>query len=611
MRTLLSLAVAATVATLILLATGPVALSARADGPAAAVSAPARPALEEADPFGDVPKPAEQPAAKEPAKTKPVEKRILTAKKPAANEPAKPAPKVGTLSITRGKPALDAKPTRQEGMSPQEERMEQVLDQPVTIEAVEAPVDEIVAGLRKELGVNLVLDQKALNDTGVSADTPVTVKLSDVSARTVLAEALRPLNLTCVYRDETLSVTTTEEADALLVTRVYSVAGLFLQAPTYPAMRSNDLGDTDGLFAETVANPWNGYLYGPNFGSGSGMGMGGMGGGGGGGGGGGMFNVLGQSGTGASAGKGSNQGLAGVAGPPTISPVLDDLINTITTVIDPTRWDSVGGPCSIAPLGDQLVVNANAPLHRKIDAFLKSLRAQNAARRVIRLEAHWIWLTESGLTSLLNRPEGAAGEAGDVVSEAAWKAFLKTQKERPDDAPQTCQALLKCFDGQTVSGVSGRQTRVVISMIPVVGQGPVYTPEPREVGYQPVTRTIQEGAALQVRPIASDDGKDVLLDLRTRYVEREDADEPAPEAPAAANAPAGAGGAHQALTVRAVVAAVDRPRVTHYRLETTLRVPAGQHVLVGGLTSGPPAGEETNVYLFVKASVEEPRRAGK
>jgi type II secretory pathway component GspD/PulD (secretin) len=48
---------------------------------------------------------------------------------------------------------------------------------------------------------------------------------------------------------------------------------------------------------------------------------------------------------------------------------------------------------------------------------------------------------------------------------------------------------------------------------------------------------------------------------------------------------------------------VDRPQIHHYRLETTLRVPAGQRVLVGGLTYSEPSVDETNRYLFVKASV--------
>jgi hypothetical protein len=55
--------------------------------------------------------------------------------------------------------------------------------------------------------------------------------------------------------------------------------------------------------------------------------------------------------------------------------------------------------------------------------------------------------------------------------------------------------------------------------------------------------------------------------------------------------------------VQAIAAAVDRPQIHHYRLETTLRVPAGRRVLVGGLTYGEPSADETNLYLFVKATV--------
>jgi hypothetical protein len=140
-----------------------------------------------------------------------------------------------------------------------------------------------------------------------------------------------------------------------------------------------------------------------------------------------------------------------------------------------------------------------------------------------------------------------------------------------------------------------------------------YPPSPPGVGYQPVCRTIQEGGALEVRPCVVAEGKEILLDLRSRFVQREDNPDAKPQAPAAgvaagANRTVAAGASRAAArssadVVRAIAAAVDRPQIRHYRLETTLRVPADRRVLVGGLTYSEPSADEINLHLFVKATV--------
>jgi hypothetical protein len=125
------------------------------------------------------------------------------------------------------------------------------------------------------------------------------------------------------------------------------------------------------------------------------------------------------------------------------------------------------------------------------------------------------------------------------------------------------------------------------------------------------------------------EGKEILLDLHSRFVQREDHPTAQPQAPASGvaagannavaagvnNAVAGgantgvAAGANSAATgpaanvVRAVAAAVDRPVIYHYRLESTLRVPAGRRVLAGGLADVEGGSGETSLYLFVKATV--------
>ena len=58
--------------------------------------------------------------------------------------------------------------------------------------------------------------------------------------------------------------------------------------------------------------------------------------------------------------------------------------------------------------------------------------------------------------------------------------------------------------------------------------------------------------------------------------------------------------------------ALDRPTLLTHRLSTTVRAPVGKTMLVGGMTFERSAGNASNLYLFVRISVqqwEEPNEA--
>jgi hypothetical protein len=148
-----------------------------------------------------------------------------------------------------------------------------------------------------------------------------------------------------------------------------------------------------------------------------------------------------------------------------------------------------------------------------------------------------------------------------------------------------------------------------MSMIPVVGDdglgrlpGAVTPVGNSQVGYQTVVTTLQQGAAIQIRPILC--GSDqVLLDLHSRVVELETIVRPEGKGkqPAVAALPA---------QPRDAAAVVDRPSVMTHRLDTTLRMPLGKRMLVGGITSkSVPEPGEPNLYLFAKTTVNAPPAA--
>ena len=67
---------------------------------------------------------------------------------------------------------------------------------------------------------------KALGDAGVESDTPITFRVKDVSLKSALNLMLRPLDLTYVYKDEVLLITTPEQVEQYLKVKVYDVRDL-------------------------------------------------------------------------------------------------------------------------------------------------------------------------------------------------------------------------------------------------------------------------------------------------------------------------------------------------------------------------------------------------
>jgi hypothetical protein len=105
-------------------------------------------------------------------------------------------------------------------------RIEAALASPTELDFVETPLQEVIDYLKTQYGIEIQLDAKAVDDVGIGTDVPVTVDLKGISLRSALNLVLRRLNLTWTIEDEVLMITTPEEAENRLDTRVYDVADL-------------------------------------------------------------------------------------------------------------------------------------------------------------------------------------------------------------------------------------------------------------------------------------------------------------------------------------------------------------------------------------------------
>jgi len=156
-----------------------------------------------------------------------------------------------------------------------EQKIFQQLEAETKIQFIDTPLEEVVGYLKQLHGIEIQIDNRALEDVGLSTDTPVTRNIEGISLRSALRLMLKELDLTYIVANEVLMITTPEEAESELITKVYPVADLVLPV-------SAQVG--------TLGGGGNGVNGGGGNGGG-GIGGGGFGGGGGGFGGGGVFAV--------------------------------------------------------------------------------------------------------------------------------------------------------------------------------------------------------------------------------------------------------------------------------------------------------------------------------
>lgn len=107
------------------------------------------------------------------------------------------------------------------------DRIEAVLAKPAKLEFVDTPLRDVAAYIAEVFNIHVRLSKK-IEDAGVEPDTQVTVNAQGISLESFLNKLLKDLNLTLMIQNETLMITTVEEAQSFenLVTRVYPVADL-------------------------------------------------------------------------------------------------------------------------------------------------------------------------------------------------------------------------------------------------------------------------------------------------------------------------------------------------------------------------------------------------
>ena len=133
--------------------------------------------------------------------------------------------KVSPLNIT----PKDAPPTVSSvaARTWSDEALVQALARKTDLRFEDIPLVDIVEQLARRFGVPMLIDAKALENDGISSETPVIVDLTDVKLASGLRHMLRQLCLTYTIASEVILITTLEEEENHFHTIVYPVADLF------------------------------------------------------------------------------------------------------------------------------------------------------------------------------------------------------------------------------------------------------------------------------------------------------------------------------------------------------------------------------------------------
>jgi len=439
--------------------------------------------------------------------------------------------------------------------------IERKLKTPVSLKFRETALREVLDHLAKLAAINLHLDPQGLAEEGVQSDTPVTIDLpQDISLRSALNLILQPLHLSYVIKDEVLKITSEQLRDGEVYTVTYSVADLVIPIPNF--VPSNNIGmqsalrDAYGNLGTAGAGGFS--TVGPTAVMASQAGTNSHG----------VINptVLAQMnqmnpGSGGPPQTGTPQNLGGFGGPGGMGggaqADFDSLIELITSTIQPTTWDEVGGPGSIREFATNLslVISQTQEVHEQIVDLLEQLRKLQDLQ--VTIEVRFITLNDNFFErigvdfdfniddnvtvdpTLLDdqgpsvtvglQPDGAFTadldipfnqdsftlsnpQFGTPVDVATFgfailsdiEAFFLIAAAQGDRRSNVLQApKVTLFNGQQAFVSDTSQTPFVISVIPVVGDF--------AAAQQPVIVVLSEGTFLTVQAVVSNDRRFVRL----------------------------------------------------------------------------------------------------
>ncbi len=107
-----------------------------------------------------------------------------------------------------------------------QQAIEKTLSEKGTFEFTGTPLSELVSLLRDRYDMNVIIDNRALKEKEIDAESPVSIKLKDVTVRSALDLAIRPLGLSWTIYCEALVISTPSGIQTMQYSKVYDITDL-------------------------------------------------------------------------------------------------------------------------------------------------------------------------------------------------------------------------------------------------------------------------------------------------------------------------------------------------------------------------------------------------
>lgn len=225
------------------------------------------------------------------------------------------------------------------------------------------PLDVVVDFIRSNAGINIMLDEAALSEMGVTSDMNVVTNLQNISLKNYLKHVLAPYNLTYIVEDEVLTITATNKRSSKTVVKYYPVADLVIGVPDFNNTvaplsmessynRAYQQAANRGLYgASSTISGLNNNVFG------------------------GSSTLLSPNITAQIQASGANAPISTGQGGSMNDP--SELINLITSVVDPESWETLQSEPQFFGLNNTLAIRQTEENHEEIRELLEKLRALN------------------------------------------------------------------------------------------------------------------------------------------------------------------------------------------------------------------------------------------
>lgn len=137
------------------------------------------------------------------------------------------------------------------------EALQKILEERVTLDLIDTTLRDSMEIIKEEhAGLNIIIDDAALVLAGINADDEtINLSISNITLQSALRLMLRSIDLTYLFKNECLVITTIEEAECNPEIRIYPVVDLVNKSKSESVAQSVDML-IDAITANVAPESW-------------------------------------------------------------------------------------------------------------------------------------------------------------------------------------------------------------------------------------------------------------------------------------------------------------------------------------------------------------------